>query len=256
MRRIRVIPVLLIRKGGLYKSEKFKSHKYVGDPINAVRIFNEKEVDEIIILDIDATAENRSPNFKQIEEIAGEAFMPMAYGGGFSNIDQVKQVLYSGVEKAVFNNSAFKNTDLISDAAKHFGSSSVVVSIDVKRNWHGKKLVYTLNGKKNTGLDPVQFARRMENAGAGEIFLNSIEKDGTFTGFDLELIKSVASAVSIPVIACGGASSLKDFYEAVNMCKASAVAAGSMFVFQRPHHAVLISYPSQKDLSDHLYSLV
>ncbi len=254
MRRIRVIPVLLIKNGGLYKSVKFKSHKYVGDPINAVRIFNEKEVDEIVILDIDASREKKTPNYKLIEEIAGEAFMPMGYGGGFTHIDEVKKVFYSGVEKAVFNYSAFKNPSLITETARQFGSSSVVVSIDVKKTLFGKQQVFVSNGNKNTGLAPVQFAKQMEDAGAGEIFLNSIDRDGSFNGFDIDLIKSVSSAVSIPVIACGGAASLNDLYDAVKTGKASAVAAGSMFVFQRPHKAVLISYPSQKDLTGHVYT--
>lgn len=253
MRRVRIIPVLLLKNGGLYKSEKFKNHKYVGDPINAVRIFNEKEVDEIVILDIDASAKNRTPDTKLIGEIAGEAFMPLAYGGGITTIDQVKKICYEGVEKVVFNTAAVSNPSLITETARQFGSSSVVVSIDVKKDWLGRKKAYTLNGTKATGLDAVTLAKRMEDAGAGEIFLNSIDRDGTFSGFDLSLIREVAHSVNIPVIACGGASGLSDFRSAIRE-GASAAAAGSFFVFQLPHRAVLITYPDQTDLQKEIYS--
>lgn len=249
MRRVRVIPVLLLKSGGLYKSVKFKNHQYVGDPINAVRIFNEKEVDEIIVLDIEATSQNRPPNLAIIKELAGEAFMPMAYGGGISTTDQVKKILYEGVEKVVFNHAAISNSQVVEETAKLFGSSSVVVSIDIKKSWTGRMEVYNAGSRKSTGLDAVNFARRVEQMGAGEIFLNSIDRDGTYVGYDSLLIQKVSSAVSIPVIACGGASSINDFRNAMHN-GASAVAAGSMFVFQRPHNAVLISYPQPKDLAD------
>ncbi|OJY81031.1 MAG: imidazole glycerol phosphate synthase subunit HisF [Sphingobacteriales bacterium 44-15] len=255
MRRVRIIPVLLVKQGGLYKSIKFSNYKYVGDPINAVKIFNEKEVDEIIILDIDATSSGKSPNLKLISEIAGEAFMPLAYGGGISTIDQVKQILYEGVEKVSFNMAAWKTPQLISEVARQFGSSSVVVSIDVRKDWLGRKKVFCLNGSKNTTYCPVKFAKEMENAGAGEILLNSIDRDGTFQGFDIELIQEVSKNVTIPVIACGGASSLHDFRNAI-IQGASAVAAGSYFVFQRPHRAVLITYPPQQELIEEIYSQV
>jgi cyclase len=256
MRRVRIIPVLLIRKGGLYKSIQFKDHKYVGDPINAVKIFNEKEVDEIVVLDIDATAEKRQPNLKQITEIAGEAFMPLAYGGGITTIDQVKNILYAGVEKVVFNNSALHQPALIKEAARQFGSSSIVVSMDVRKDWLGRYRVYGLSGTKNTGMDPVVMAKKMEAEGAGEIFLNAIDRDGTFRGFDINLIQLVAHAVHIPVVACGGAGSLTDFLNAIKEGGASAVAAGSYFVFQRPHRAVLVTYPSQKELKKEIYSQI
>ncbi len=253
MRRIRVIPVLLIHKGGLVKSVKFKNYKYVGDPINAVKIFNEKEIDEIVMLDIDASRENRPPNLQKIKEISGEAFIPLAYGGGISAVDQVEALFYNGVEKVIFNYSAVNNQTLITQSAKLAGSQSVVVSMDVKKNWLGKYKIYTLNGTKQTALDPVEFAKQLTDAGAGEIFLNAIDKDGTYGGFDLELLQQVSEVVSIPVIACGGAGSVDDFAAAVK-AGASAVAAGSMFVFQRPHQAVLISYPSQQELADKLFS--
>ncbi|MFM9909065.1 MAG: AglZ/HisF2 family acetamidino modification protein [Chitinophagaceae bacterium] len=255
MKRIRVIPVLLIHGGGLVKTEKFKKPIYIGDPINAVKIFNEKEIDEIVILDIDASRENRGPDMDQIAEIAGEAFIPLAYGGGISNIDEVKELFYIGVEKVIFNYQAFHNPLLISQSAKVVGSQSVVISMDVKKNLFGKYKVYTKNGTENTNLDPVDFAKRMEEAGAGELFLNSIDRDGTYSGYDLELLKRINEVMSIPVIICGGASSVDDFAKAVRN-GASAVAAGSLFVFQRPHRAVLISYPSQEELKSKLYYAV
>lgn len=254
MRRIRIIPVLLIKNGGLVKSIKFKDHKYVGDPINAVRIFNEKEVDEIIILDISATGQGKEPNLNQIAEIAGEAFMPLGYGGGITSIQQVKEILYQGVEKVIFNYSAYQNKELIREAARQFGSSSVVVSIDVKKDWLGRYKVYVKNGTKSTGIDPIEYAKQMEGLGAGELFLNSIDQDGTFNGFDIKLLSQVSQNVSIPLIACGGAAGLEDFTSAIKEGGASAVAAGSMFVFQRPHRAVLISYPSQTDLRNKVYN--
>lgn len=253
MRRIRVIPTLLIQNSGLVKSVKFKHHRYVGDPINAVKIFNEKEIDEIIILDISATKENRPPDIKRIAEISAEAFMPLAYGGGITTIDQIKQLLFEGIEKVILNKSAFEKPTLITDAAKRFGSQSIVISIDVKKDWFGRKRVYSDCGSKNQNLTPVAFARKMENLGAGEIYLMSVDRDGTYQGYDLELLHEVSSAVSIPVVAAGGAGSVEDFQKAVKLGGASAVSAGSMFVFQRPHQAVLISYPNQKDLKEQLF---
>jgi len=255
MRRVRIIPVLLIHKGGLVKSVRFKKYIYVGDPINAVKIFNEKEVDEIVILDIDATAAGRGPDFQRLKEIAGEAFIPLAYGGGISNIEQVKELFYLGVEKLVFNYAAVHNGSLITESAGLVGSQSIVVSIDVKKNVFGKYKVYTKNGNEKTGLDPVEFAKKMEETGAGEIFFNSIDRDGTYSGFDVDLIKQMSQQVSIPLIACGGASSTEDFREAI-LAGASAAAAGSLFVFQRPHNAVLISYPSQKELTEKIFEQV
>lgn len=255
MRRIRVIPMLLLHKGGLVKSVKFTDYKYVGDPINAVKIFNEKEIDEILVIDIDASRDGRGPDFEAVKEIAGEAFIPLAYGGGISTIQHVKDLFFLGVEKVVFNTSAYKNPALITEAASLVGRQSIVASIDVRKNWLGKKKVHIHNGKENTGEDPVVYARRLAEAGVGEILVNSIDKDGTYGGYDLDLVRDVASAVDIPVVACGGASDTEDFYKAV-CAGASAVAAGSMFVFQRPHNAVLISYPGQKELSEKIYERI
>lgn len=247
MARIRVIPALLMQKGGLVKSLKFKDHKYVGDPINAVKIFNDKEVDEIVLLDISATQEKRAPDLAKIREIASEAFMPLGYGGGVTKLEEIRELIAAGVEKVILNASAFTNPSLITEGAKYVGSQSIVVSIDVKKNLWGKYKVYTHNGTKNTGLDPETYARQAETAGAGEILLNSIDKDGTFEGYDTALIHEVARAVDIPVVAIGGAATVADMASAVSS-GASAVAAGSMFVFQRPHRAVLISYPRQSEL--------
>lgn len=246
--RFRVIPTLLIKDDGLVKGEKFKNHKYVGDPINAVKIFNEKEVDEICILDISATVNKREPNYELIEEIASEAFMPLSYGGGLQNISQVTTILRSGVEKAIFNYSAVINPNLIRETADKFGSSSTVISIDVKTTglWGGKKVAY-LNGSKTIDTTPVEFAKQMEKLGAGEILLTSIDKEGGMKGYDLKLLEEIANAVSVPVIANGGAGSINDFQKAIEF-GASAVSAGSLFVFQGPHRAILISYPRQEDL--------
>jgi cyclase len=255
MSRIRVIPALLIHHGGLVKSVRFKNYKYVGDPINAVKIFNEKEVDELVILDISATAENRGPNFQQIREIAGEAFMPLAYGGGITTTEEIRTLIGSGIEKIVLNSITHTNPGIVSEAAKILGSQSIVVSIDAKKNFWGDYKVYVKNASVNTGKEPGDYARKMERAGAGEILLNSIQQDGTFEGYDTELIRRVTSQINIPVVALGGAASISDFRTAIGY-GASAVAAGSMFVFQGPHRAVLISYPSQKELKEKVFSKV
>ena len=247
MSLVRVIPSLLLHKGGLVKSIKFKDYKYIGDPINAVKIFNEKEVDEITLIDIDATRENRAPDITTIAEIAAEAFMPMAYGGGITTIQQIKDILFNGIEKVIINKAAHTTPQLISQAANLFGSQSVVISVDVKKVFFKGYCVFTDNGKKNTGLHPANFAKQMQIAGAGEILLNSIDRDGTFEGYDTAIIQQVSSAVTVPVIALGGAGNMQDFTKAHN-AGASALAAGSMFVLQRPHRAVLISYPNQIEL--------
>lgn len=249
MLRIRVIPCLLLRNGGLVKTVKFKDPKYVGDPINAVRIFNEKEVDELVFLDISATPAGKEPNFELLSDIASEAFMPFAYGGGITRMEQISRLFALGVEKVVLNTAASITPELISEAASLAGSSSVVVSIDVRRSWLGKYTVYTHAGQKDTGREPVEYAQAMERLGAGELLLNAVERDGTASGYDLEAIERVAKAVSIPVVAVGGAGTLAHFSEAIHK-GASAVSAGSMFVFHGRHRAVLISYPSQPELEN------
>lgn len=252
---LRVIPCLLLQNGGLVKSVKFKDHKYVGDPINTVKIFNEKEADELAIVDISATAENRAPDYDLISGIVSEAFMPVAYGGGVNKLEQVKEIFNSGVEKIILNKVTHTNPQLISLSANLFGSQSIVVSMDVKKTLFKGYRIYTDNGQVNTGLDPVLFAKKVSSLGAGEILLNSIDRDGTYKGYDQELISMVAHAVSIPVTAVGGAGSLDDF-KIAQQSGASAVGAGSMFVFKRPHQAVLISYPSQQELRHNLFNSI
>lgn len=248
MLNTRVIPCLLIRGNGLVKTMQFKEPRYVGDPINAVRIFNEKEVDELILLDIEATVNNKKPNMKLIVEIVSECFMPVCYGGGISSVEEIREIFNIGIEKVAINSFALKDPFLIKRAADHFGSQSIVVSMDVKKNVWGKYAVYTHGGKINTKRDPVEYAVEMERMACGELLLNSIDRDGTSNGYDIELIKRVSNAVSIPVIACGGAGKLADFSSAVKEGGASAVAAGSFFVFHGKHRAVLLSYPPYSEL--------
>ncbi|HYM37644.1 MAG TPA: AglZ/HisF2 family acetamidino modification protein [Nitrospiraceae bacterium] len=244
--RPRVIPVLLLKENVLYKTVRFRNATYVGDPRIAVKIFNDKGADEIVLLDIAATCERRKPNFKLIGEIAGECFMPMAYGGGVREIDDVRTILKLGVEKVVINTAAVENPGFVTEAARINGSSSVVVSIDARRTLFGRYRVCTHAGTRRTSLDPVAFARRMAEAGAGEILINSIDRDGTLKGYDLSLTRSVADAVDVPVVACGGAGSVEDFRTVFRETPASAAAAGSFFVFQGPHRAVLITYPTEE----------
>ncbi len=248
MLKTRVMPCLLLRGWGLVKTVKFKKPSYVGDPINTVRIYNEKEVDELIFLDITATPQNLIPPFQTISEIATECFMPFTYGGGVRNIKDIRKIFNLGVEKVAINTCAHENPDLIREAAEVFGSQSIVVSIDVKKSLFGKYGVYTRGGRKNAGIDPVTYAKRMEEIGAGEILLTSIDRDGTFAGYDIDLIRMVTNEVGIPVIACGGAGGVEDFGKAVKDGGASAVAAGSMVVYQGAHRAVLINFPLKKEL--------
>lgn len=244
----RVIPVLLLKNNGLVKTTQFKDPKYIGDSLNAVKIFNDKEVDELIFLDILATIENKKPPLELLKEIAEECFMPLSYGGGIKDIDEIREILKVGIEKVIINTQAVEKKGFIEEAVKRYGSSTICVSIDVKKNFWGKYEVYTRGGKHNTKIDPVTFAKEMDLAGAGEIMINSIDKDGTQKGYDLELINQITSNVSMPVIACGGASNLNDFSDAINKSNASAVAAGSMFVFHGKLRAVLINYPEQEEL--------
>jgi cyclase len=247
MVRIRIIPLLLLKNQGLVKTLKFKNPTYIGDPINAVRIFNDKEVDELVFLDITATVEQRPPPFDLIAKIASECFMPFCYGGGIYTLDHVTQLFSLGVEKVALNTIAARNAKFVREVAAIAGSQSVVVSIDVKKNLFGQYRVVTESGTRSTGRDPVEFAKEIEQAGAGEILLNSINRDGTMTGYDVELIRRVSGAVTIPIVAAGGARGVPDFAEAIQ-AGASAAAAGSVFVFTGKHRAVLISYPSFDEL--------
>ncbi|MBN8655557.1 MAG: imidazole glycerol phosphate synthase subunit HisF [Anaerolineae bacterium] len=250
MIRPRVIPALLLKGQGLVKTVKFKEPKYLGDPINIVRIFNDKEVDELVLLDITATPENRGPQFDLLKNITSEAFIPLAYGGGIRSMDDVRKLLSIGIEKLIMNTSAIENASLIRETADHAGSQAVVASIDVKKNFLGKYEVFTRCGQKKTGLDPVKHAIEMEKMGAGEIIINSIDRDGTMQGYDVELVRRVADAVHVPVVACGGAGNLSHVSEVIKHGHASAAAAGSIFVFQGPLRGVLISYPTPKELKE------
>ncbi len=253
MLKTRVIPCLLLRSTSLVKTIRFKNPRYVGDALNTLRIFNEMEVDEIIVMDISATRENRKPNFDFIGEMAGECFMPLAYGGGIKTPDDAKKIFSLGVEKIAVNTAGHEHPELVTEVARQYGAQAVIVSIDVKKNFLGNYRIATHCGTRNTTVDPVTHARRMQEAGAGEIFLTSVDRDGTFSGYDIDLIKKITSAVSVPVVACGGASSVHDFEKAVKQGGASAVAAGSMVVYQGKDLGVLINFPSPKELKAVLY---
>jgi cyclase len=253
MFRPRVIPVLLLQGQGLVKSRKFKDYRYIGDPINAVRIFNDLGADELAFVDILANRENRSVSLDFVKQVGDEANMPFSVGGGITTIIEIRNILSSGAEKVILNTSAALNPQFVKQAADEFGSSTIVVSIDVKKNLFGKELTWIYSGKKSTKYDPVSFSRLMEEMGAGEIIINSIEHDGMMQGYDISLIRRISESVSIPVVALGGASSLPDLKSAVTEGYASAVAAGSMFVYHGPRNAVLINYPEKEQLN-HLFN--
>lgn len=245
MHRARVIPCLLIQGNGLVKTKKFKSPVYIGDPVNAVKIFSEKEVDEIVVLDIDATAKGIEPNYELISEMAGEAFMPMAYGGGVNSLGQIQKLIRCGVEKVIVNSGAFKSKSWISEAVGIFGSQAIVGGVDVKKSILGGYRLVTHSATKESKLDLFEHIESLVSAGVGEILLNSVDRDGTMTGYDLQLIDRVAHSVNLPVIACGGAGTAEHLQAGIES-GASAVAAGSMFVFHGKHRAVLISYLEPK----------
>ncbi|MEI7967441.1 MAG: AglZ/HisF2 family acetamidino modification protein [Betaproteobacteria bacterium] len=247
MLKTRVIPCLLLRGSGLVKTTRFKDAKYVGDPINAIKIFNDKEVDELVLLDITASREGRGPAFSVIKDVASECFMPLAYGGGIRSVEEARRILSVGVEKVIFNTVAWRASQVLSDASRAFGAQAIVASIDARRKFLGRYEVVVEGGTRGTGQSPVDYARRMQDVGAGEILLNATDRDGTLKGYDLELIQAVTQAVQVPVVACGGAASLKDFADAVEH-GAAAVAAGAMFVLHGPHRAVLITYPQRDEL--------
>lgn len=248
----RVIPVLLLMNGILYKGVNFKKHKYIGDPINAVKIFNEKEVDELVFLDISATVQKKEPDYKFLADVASQCFMPLCYGGGVKTLTQIEKILYAGVEKISLNTVAVTNQDFVRQAVKEFGSSTIVVSIDAKKKLFGGYSVYIHSGSKNTKLDPLELAMSVADLGIGEILINSIDNDGMMEGYDLKLINSIASTVDVPVIASGGAGSMNHFKDAITEGNASAVSAGSFFVFQGKHRAVLITYPEKSEIESYL----
>jgi cyclase len=247
MLRPRVIPILLLRGKGLVKTVKFGSPKYIGDPINAIKIFNDKETDELVFLDIEASKNGRKPDFELIKSIATECFMPLAYGGGVTTMDDIARLFALGVEKVIINSASLQDCSLISEAAATFGSQSIVLSVDVKKNVLGAYQVYSHSGVKHPRTDLLSYVRDAETAGAGEIILNAVDRDGTMQGYDLKLVRMVADSTQVPLVACGGAGTLSDIGKAIE-AGASGVGAGSLFVFHGPHKAVLINYPTQEEL--------
>ncbi len=244
----RIIPVLLLKGKGLVKTVKFKDPKYIGDPINAVKIFNDLKSDELVFLDIVASKEGRTVSVDLVKDIGDEAFMPFGVGGGISSISQIEQLLKAGAEKVIINTNFILKPELIEEAAKVFGSQSIVVSIDVKKTFFGKYECWIKDGSENSKLNPVDLAKKAETSGAGELIINSIDFDGMMTGYDIELIKSISDFVSVPVVACGGAGNTEHLFKGYSDGNAHALAAGSMFVFHGPRRAVLINYPSKNEL--------
>lgn len=248
MLKTRIIPALLLQNESLVKTVKFRKPGYIGDPINTVRIFNELEVDELVFLDITATNEEREPNYKILSEIANECFMPLGYGGGITTLEQAKRIFSIGFEKIVLNTSSHQNKELIAEIAEVYGNQAVIVSIDVKKNFWGTYEVFSHAGKNNTKKNPVDWAVEVESIGAGEILLTSIDREGTWSGFDVNLVKKVTDVVSIPVIAHGGAGTTEHIGEVVKQGNASAVALGSMVVYQQKGYGVLVNFPDKKEL--------
>lgn len=247
MLKHRVIPCLLLRNGGLVKTRKFANPKYVGDPINAIRIFNDKEADELMVLDITASHDGREPDYGLIEQFAGECFMPLCYGGGISSVDQARRLFALGVEKVCLQTAALRDPSIVSRIADVGGSQAVVVSIDVKKNWLGERHLYAAATRQVLGRRWMDQMHELVAAGAGEVLLNAVDRDGTMDGMDLEMIREASRAIQVPLIAVGGAGSMMDIKSAV-MAGASAVAAGAFFVFHGPHRAVLITYPRYQEL--------
>lgn len=245
MLRPRIIPSLLLHDKGLVKTVNFKSAKYVGDPINAVRIFNEKEVDELAFFDIDATVLNQEPDYVLIEKLANQSRMPLCYGGGVKTVEQAQKIFGLGIEKIALSSAIIDNPRLVTEIAERVGTQSVIVVLDIKKKLLGGYEIYTHNGKKATGVNPFKFAKQLEDLGAGEVIVNSIDQDGLMKGYDLNLIEKMTESVSIPLTVLGGAGSLQDIEKVIERHGVIGVAAGSLFVFKGPHKAVLINYPTQ-----------
>jgi cyclase len=242
--RPRVIPALLLRDQSLVKTVQFGRFHYIGDPTNTVRIFNELEVDELAFLDITATVDGREPNLDLLGDIANECFMPLSYGGGVRTFEQARSILGIGYEKVIVNTHGVEDPDFVARLADHFGSQAVIASIDVRRNGAGRPVVWTRSGSRDTGLDPIDWAREMERRGAGEILLTSIDREGTWSGYDIDLIRGVTDSIGIPLIAHGGAGGVGDIEKAIHEGGASAAAVGSMVVYQRKGMGVLVNFPS------------
>lgn len=250
----RCIPVLLLQNEGLVKTVQFQNPKYIGDPLNAVRIFNEKEVDELVFLDLDASVKGTPIPMRLLEEIAGECFMPLSYGGGIKTIEDIRRIIQIGIEKVIIGTEAVENPDFVKQAVAEFGSSSICVSLDIQQSAAGEYELYTRSGTKRIQQNPVECAQVLEQLGVGEILLHSIDREGTGKGYDLELVRTMRRAVKVPIIISGGAGILEHLCEGVAY-GATAVAAGSMFVFHGKHRAVLISYPDQAALK-RIYSSI
>jgi cyclase len=247
MLRPRIIPSLLLHNKGLVKTINFKSPKYIGDPINTVRIFNEKEVDELVIFDIDATVLNKEPDYNLIEKLAFQSRMPLCYGGGVKTVEQAKKIFSLGVEKIAISSSIIENPSLITHIADQVGTQSVIVVLDIKKKLMGGYEVFTHNGKKATGLNPFEFAKEAERIGAGEIIINAIHQDGLMKGYDFNLIDKMVETISIPITVLGGAGSISDIEKVIYKHGVIGVAAGSIFVFKGPYKAVLINYPTENE---------
>ncbi|MDQ0782860.1 AglZ/HisF2 family acetamidino modification protein [Chryseobacterium sp. W4I1] len=247
MLRPRIIPSLLIQDNGLVKTVNFKNPKYVGDPINAVKIFNEKEVDELAIFDIDATTKGLEPNYSLIERIANQSRMPLCYGGGVKTVEQAQRIFGLGIEKIALSSAVLEHPDLITQIADRVGAQSVIVVLDVKKKLFGGYEVYTHNGKKGTGINPFDFIEKAQRLGAGEIVINSIDQDGVMKGYDMSLIEKAREKTSLPMTVLGGAGSLDDIKKVIDKHKIIGVAAGSLFVFKGKYKAVLINYPIKEE---------
>jgi len=239
----RIIPCLLVKDRGLVKTTNFKAPKYIGDPINAVKIFNEKEVDELVVLDIDASIENREPDYKMIENLAAECRMPLCYGGGVKTVEQINKIIKLGVEKVALSSAAIETPELITKAAKMVGSQSIVVVVDIKKRF-GKREVFTYNGRERVKKPLFDLVKVIENSGAGEIIINSVDNDGVMKGYDIELVEKVRKLVNIPLTVLGGAGSLDDIGQLFSKFKQIGAAAGSLFVYKGQYKAVLINYPT------------
>ena len=250
--RKRIIPVLTLKGDGLVKTVNFKAPKYVGDPINSVRIFNDKLVDEIVIFDIDASINNQGPNFELLERITGEAFMPMAYGGGIRSLEEARRLFYIGFEKIILNSVIFENQELVKKLVEKYGSSSILACIDINKGFLGRYECYALSGTRKKNISIVEYARKLERLGVGEIIINCIHREGTFKGYDEKVLKQILDVVDIPIIVCGGAANIDDVKKIIFETNAEGAAASSIFVFYGPHRAVLINYPDEKTL-DSIY---
>ncbi len=253
MLRPRIIPSLLVHDNGLVKTVNFKNPKYVGDPINAVKIFNEKEVDELAVFDIDASVQGNEPNYALIEKLANQSRMPLCYGGGVKTVEQAQKIFGLGIEKIALSSAVIQNPSLITEIANRVGSQSVIVVIDVKKKLLGGYEVYIHNGKKATGVNPIKFAEEAQRLGAGEIIINSIDQDGVMKGYDMNLIDKMVENLTIPVTVLGGAGTLQDIKKVIDKHKIIGVAAGSLFVFKGVYKAVLINYPNKEE-KEKLYS--